>query len=267
MGVDYIIGYECEIKKDLGSERIVSLCKQKSQAEAVLEISRQKGDNRPPSEITVGRFVETPEGKVQEDVNLQEMLDEAKGLDTYAPKCAGCPANSQDRPFGCYGYITYPITDEQETWIMNRLPDDLEGLRGKFLCKAIADFGYDGGGIPDLRRRGAVFYERNRPVRRKWGGFFSGTRITSDQILQMMFGLGDLDPGHGMVLCMTLGMVKDDVTPVDVIAAGQEASKRSDMLQPLEGDATMSPSVDQIRRFLNAARVSAILEVPLVIDA
>lgn len=267
MGVDYVVGYECEPKKEVGTERLIDLCKRKAQAETVLQMTRNGGDNRPPSEITFTRFVETPGGRVEENVNLQKMFDEVKELDRFAGKCSDCPANTEGRAVGCYGYVAYPITDEQESWIMSRLPGDLDSLRGKFLCKAIGDFGYDGGEIPRLRRQGEVFLQRNRPIKRRWGGFLSGRKITSDQILQMMFGLGDLDPGHCMVLCLALGMVKDDATPDDVMAAGRDASKRREMLQPLEGETRASAPVDQIRGFLNAARQASIMEVPLMVRA
>src|SRR5689334_3812169 len=103
MGIDYVIDLECAPKEALTTEGIVNLVKARSRAEAILEMARQDGDQRPPSQITF-KVALNRQGKVEtQDVSVQALLDQAAALDEHRGHCANCPAN-RDNPkgFGCY---------------------------------------------------------------------------------------------------------------------------------------------------------------------
>src|SRR5262249_9510008 len=158
------------------------------------------GDTRPPGEITFQRHIHTPDGQRDvEEVSVQSLLDEAKELDQHAVHCEGCKANVFREPFGCYGRISYPIRAATEEWLLSRLPADLDSPAGQLLRRAVTDFQYDGG--PFLRMRpDDVFFERHQPVRRIWETARGAWEITSDQVLEMLFGVGNLQPAHCLML-------------------------------------------------------------------
>ena len=52
---------------------------------------------------------------------VQDLIDHAAVLDEYAEHCASCPANRSGQPYGCMGFVDYPITARAETWLLERL--------------------------------------------------------------------------------------------------------------------------------------------------
>jgi hypothetical protein len=107
-------------------------------------------------------------------------------------------ANLRRTAFGCGGVIHFPIPPEAEEWLLSRLPEDLGGLVGKLLLKAIADFKWDGTHIDAARSRNDL-YSLKKPVERKWGGFLSKKTVNSSQLLEMLLGVGSMQPSHAVV--------------------------------------------------------------------
>ena len=120
--------------------------------------------------------------------------------------------NIRSSDFGCGGAIHYPISARAERWLVSRLPADLSTQRGQLLTRAVSDFNFDGEAIDAARARYDL-YESKIPLERKWGNFFSKkTRITSSQILQMAFGVGNLQSAHARLVAYFVGFVNDDFT-------------------------------------------------------
>ena len=247
VGIEYIVGLDCEPKRALSLEKMVALIKARNQAATIIELARKGGDQRPPEQFTFTRMVMRPTGQEREQVSVGALLQQTAELKVHAGHCKGCPANMTEEPYGCYGAITYPISVAAEEWLMSLLPDDPKSVNGHLLRMMVKDFRYDGGMFLNMRGN-PVFFESRQPVKRKWGSWFSSWTFTSDQLLQMLFGLGTLESAHCKMMCIVLGMVKLEAEPNTLPA----------------------PTTDQAREFaraINAMALASELDVRLIIDA
>lgn len=246
MGIDYVVNLGCAPKKKLSTEKIIALVKSRNQAETVIELMRQDGDQRPVEQLTFTHVVMRPEGPTEQEVSVGTLLQQSKELDVHAHHCEGCKANLFGQPYGCYGSISYPIPAEAEKWLMSLLSKDLKSAPGHLLRSAVTDFGYTGGMFLDMRPQD-MFFESPKPVKRKWGSFLSGWTLTSDQLLEMLFGLGNLQPAHCQMMCLILGMLQTDEDAEPLPPPPEEA--------------------EQLANALNAMALASQLEVELLIDA
>jgi hypothetical protein len=206
MAIDYVVDLPCLPKQAISIERIIALIKGKNQASAIIEMARRGGDQRPVEELSFTRVVMRPEGPVQEKMSVSTLLNQAQELQPHAHHCEGCKANLFDRPFGCFGSISYPIAARAEEWLMSLLPKDLNSPAGHLLRSAVTDFKYTGGIFLSMRPN-ETFFEGRIPIKRKWGSWFSAWTLNSDQLLQMLFGLGNLQPSHCKMMSIILGLI------------------------------------------------------------
>jgi hypothetical protein len=246
MGIDYIVDLDCKPKQALTVEKMVALVKGQNQASLMIEMARRDGDRRPPEQISFTRVIMRPEGPEEEEVSVGVLLKQVAELANHAPHCQGCKANLLGKPFGCYGSIPYPIPAAAEEWLMSLLAEDLKSPAGYLLRSAVKDFGYDGGMFLDMRPQD-MFFERRSPVKRKWGSWFSGWSLTSDQLLQMLFGLGNLQPAHCQMMCIILGMLQTEDAADPLPSPPEEA--------------------EPLAQAINAMALASQLEVNLLIDA
>lgn len=263
MGVDYVVDLSCPVKADLPTAALIGLVKSRNMAAIVLERSQQDDDPQPPSAIQVGRLHQTPHGDTIQNVSLQDLIDEGARLHGYEHYCIGCPANVLGEPFGCYGYLAYPIPAAAEEWLMARLPDALDSTAGRLLQAGIADFNYNGDTIRDMRRQG-MFFDRGKAVERSWRtGLMRRWTLTSDQVLHMMIGLGNLQSAHCGLLVLFLGAVPHD-TPADLLR-DREAWRQT--LRQVRLDVSEEDtSIHQWVSFVNALAIAAALGVQVLLD-
>jgi len=264
MGADYMIELECRPKQQLTADGIVAKLKARSQAEAVLEMARANGDRRPPSEITFTTVLMRPQGRTEAEVSVQALLDEAEALTACEAECRRCPARPDAEAFGCKGYVNYPVQAATEQWLMSRLPDTLDGIAGHLLKSAVKDLGWDGSYTANMRAQGDTFFESRTPITRKWGGLFSRFVLTSDQLWQMMFGLGSLQPSHCGMVSLFLGLPSHQemigtAPPETTLALIQAEAAR--LIASGSGTQTAT-----MARFVGAMAVAAALDVSLFID-
>jgi hypothetical protein len=244
MGIDYVVDLDCPAKQALTLEKMVSLIKGRNQASVIIEMSRSKGDQRPPEQLTFTRMVLRPEGPTKQEINVGTLLKQTQELEVHAHHCEGCKANLLEHPYGCYGSISYPISARAEEWLMSLLPAKLESAAGYMLRSAVTDFKYNGDMFLGMRPKD-MFFESRTPVKRTWAGW----TLTSDQVLQMLFGLGNLQPSHCQMICIILGTI-----PTDEAAAPPPPPSPNDQ-------------TGQFADALNAVGLAAKLGVYLVVDA
>ncbi len=206
----------------------------------------------PENERTVTVVVAGPEGPVEQTVKIGDMLAEAAPLEALSTHCAGCPANLRDVSFGCGGAVHYPIEKSTEDWLVGRLPDSLDKPAGRLLILALRDFRITGASIDACRHR-EIIYASNEPVVRSWGSFVFKKKITSSQILQMLFGVGSLQPSHARMMSVYLGFVDLDMKPV---------IHRDNELLPDD-----ERGVAEFKLFLRAASYAGVNGYDLFIDA
>jgi hypothetical protein len=266
MAIDYIIDYSCIPKDQLSTRGIVDRLKGEERARAVIRLFRENGDERPPSQMGFEFTRSTPEGQDETRVIVvQELLDAAAELIPYHSHCIGCPANRTNQPFGCIGFVQYPITSAGERWLLDRLPVPDDTLVWMLLRQGVKEFKYDGAAVRRLRQSSDAYFEDQTPASRRLGEF----SIDADQVFEMIFGVGDIYPNHAAMLLMFLNAIDrrleaDEIMKIAPPPPGVE--KRHAFNIPLNEKMEVDRTIAEFVDFLHALYIAWTLNVRLIMD-
>ena len=261
MAIDYVLAMGCEPQKLLGVERMVGLHRTRILARTALAHIRDDGDQRSPDEIEVQLTIRKPDGEAARGVTLQTLLDESAPLDEVVGHCATCPAGLT-REFSCHRRIRYPIPEHVEAWLMSRLPTTLDCTAGTLLARGLGEFGWDGAPAAKLRTAGTTYFESRAPYGVRWQDDNGTIEISSDQLFQMMFMVGNLAPTHCLMLALFCGVLPHDISIYDLkdTAGRTRALAAADL--PVDPDA----DIEQLAAFLRTLAAAARLDVSVLID-
>ena len=261
MAIDYVLAMSCEPQRQLGIERLVNLHRARILARSTLAHMREDGEQRAPAEIEVQLTMRKPGGDSARGVTLQDLLDESSPLDEVSSHCATCPAGLT-REFACHRRIRYPIPEHAEAWLMGRLPSALGCTAGALLVRGLGEFAWDGAPAARLRATGTTFFESRAPYGVRWQVDDGVLEISSDQLFQMMFMVGNLSPTHCLMLALFCGVIPHDTSLHDLKDdAGRSRALAATRLAPeADGD------IEQLAAFLRTLVVAARLDASIVID-
>src|SRR5262249_24436682 len=138
--------------------------------------------------------------------------DQAAELDPVARYCAFCPANRAGAPFGCINKIDYPISAAAERWLLDQLPGIDQPLVWMLQRQGVQELGYDGEPVRPLRANPTYFEER-RVAGRDLVEFV----MTADQVFEMLFLLGSIQPAHAGVLLLLFNAIPRDVEAAQIV--------------------------------------------------
>jgi len=264
MAIDYTIGYDCVPKQTLTAEGIMERLKGAERARAIIKLFRENGDDRPPSKMGFEFSRMTPEGEEENTVIVvQDLLDEAAELEPLAHHCTGCPANRTGTPFGCIGFIQYPISRDAERWMLNRLPVPDDTLVWLLLKQGVQEFKYDGASVKPLRAADDTYFEERMVFQRKLGEF----SIDSNQLFEMIFAVGNIQPNHGALLLLFLHAITRELEADDLMhitPAPADAAEKMPFLLSVEEDEDIT--IAELKDFLHALYIAWKLDVPLTLD-
>jgi len=261
MAIDYALALGCEPQRQLGIDRMMGLHRTRILARTALARLREEGDRRAPSEIDVQLTTRKPDGDSARGVRIQDLLDEAAPLDAVAGHCAACPAGLA-REFTCHRRIRYPIAERVEEWLMGRLPRTLDCTAGALLARGLEEFGWDGEPVARLRAHGTTFFESRAPYGMRWQAGGETLEVSSDQLLQMMFMVGDLAPTHCLMLALFCGVLPHDISLQEL----KDRAGRTRALEAVSLPTQPDGEVEQLAAFLRTLAMAARLEVSIVID-
>jgi hypothetical protein len=261
MAIDYLLGVPCEPHNKLGVDRLVTLNRTRILARSALAHMREDGDARAPSEIEIQLTMRTTTGDSARGVTLQDLLEESRPLDEYSPYCERCPAELP-RSYACHRRIRYPIPERVEAWLMSRLPTSLACTAGALLVRGLGEFGWDGAPTAKLRGSGTTFFESRVPYGVRWEGPDGVIEISSDQLFQMMFLVGNLAPTHCLMLALFTGVIPHDISLHDLKDSQGRARALAAAHVATEADA----DIEQLAAFLRSLAVAARLEIPILVD-
>jgi hypothetical protein len=278
MAIEYVVGLSCVPKSELGAAELFSRVKHKQQGETLSRVFAERGLD--PKTTPIETHLRRPDGtETKGMVTVDQLLAEGESIAPLAAHCEGCPANLHRTAFGCWGAIAYPIRVETEKWLLGLLPADLSTTAGQLLLRAVEDFGYDGGRAAELRGEGGgAFFEDDTPEGVRWqmppaeetdeADEDEAVELTVDQILQMMFFVGDVQPAHAVMLCLFLGVLPYDVDPDLLGAAIADVEARHGLLEGAQlPEPSAAPQIGAMRSFLAALLLAARLDVEVQIDA
>jgi hypothetical protein len=261
MAIDYLLGVGCTPQRELGVDRLVNLNRTRILARSALAHMREDGDARAPGDIEVQLTMRTTEGDSARGVTLQDLLDEARPLDAVVGHCTSCPAQLS-RELACHRRIRYPIPEKVEAWLMARLPTSLACTAGALLVRGLAEFGWDGAPVAKMRAAGTTFFESRVPYGVRWEGPDGVIEISSDQLFQMMFLVGNLQPTHCLMLALFCGVIPHDTSLHDL----KDDPGRARALAAANVTNEADPDIEQLAAFLRALAVAARLDVPILVD-
>jgi hypothetical protein len=261
MAIDYLLGVRCEPQTRLGVERLVQMNRTRILARTALAQMREDGDQRAPKEIEIQLTMRTTVGDSARGVTLQDLLDESDSLDIVAEYCKECPA-ALPREFACHRRIRYPIPEHVEQWLMARLPENLGCTAGALLVRGLGELGWDGAVTAKLRAAGDTYFESRVAHGVRWESPDGAIEISSDQVFQMMFLVGPIEPTHALMLALFFGVIPHDTSLYDLKDADGRARALAGAHVAVEND----PEIEQLAAFLRALAVAARLELPILID-
>ncbi len=260
MGFEYAIDYDCQVKQQIGLEKLASLIKSKSEAEVILKIERGEGNTRPASEIKFTKRLQGPKGVEDKVVNVQELLDQSAVLTELEHHCVRCLANTPRRPFGCYGSIGYPIQGETEEWLMDQLTENIASIEGQFMVQSMKDLKFDGKPIRALRGKGPFFDLAIAP-KRSWGSWLSKKTITSDQVWQSIMCIPVMEPTHALMMCLILGLLPSNLTLVQFHDSLTNLHRRFEILDPLRMRVSGgNRQIEDLRMYLQSMARAAMMD-------
>jgi len=266
MAIDYVIDYDCPPKQERGTEGIQERLKGRERAKTIIKLFREKGDQRPPSEMGFEFTRSTPEGQQETQlIVVQELLDKTAELKPLEHHCAGCPANRTGTPFGCMGFIQYPISSKGEVWLLDQLPSIHEPLLWLLLKQGVENFQYDGQQVLALRQESDVYFENRYAAARHLGEF----TITANQTFEMMFTVGDIIPNHGAVLLLFFNAIERSELDAQEIMTLAPASTEKIAQHPflMQGFAGDDKTILELKDFLHALYIAWTLNVKLLVDS
>lgn len=264
MAIDYIIDLDCEPKRALTTDDILERIKGAERAEAIIKLFRDGGDARPPAEMSFEFTRSTPQGEETREFSVQDLLDRAEALKAFEHHCTHCPANNRRRPFGCIGFIEYPITKHAENWLLDRLPTPDDALILLLLNQGVQDFKYDGATVKPLRQMPGVYFEDQMPEARRLGDSW----LDADQLFEMIFAVGNINPNHAALLLLFLHAIRRDIEAGEIMSITREG-QRAALKYPFTLDERDhdEPTIRELIVFLRALHTGWKLRVRVLIDA
>lgn len=266
MAIDHVIDLDCVPKQMLTTDGILARLKARDRAAAILKLYRDRGDQRPPSEMGFEMARRLPDGSEETRVIIvQEMLDQAAQLDPLAKHCEGCPANRSRQPFGCFGMIGYPISQAAELWLLKQLPDPDDPLIFLLLNKTMTDFAFNDENVAAMRARPGIFFETGERFAKQ----LEDTQITTDQVFEMLFLTQTIQPAHGALLLAFFDAIPRDMDAAALMALteGQPATSAGrDMPFLLKFEPPDDESITALKQFFEAMYVAFRLDMTLSLD-
>ncbi len=264
MAIDFIIDYQCYPKQEFTANGILERLKGRARAQSVIDLFRRSGDTRPVNEIGFEMARNTPEG-VEETriVMVHHLLQQAEVLLPYEHYCQGCPANNTGAPFGCIGQIDYPISSRAERWLLNQLPITGEPLPWLLLRQAIEEYHQGESPVNQMRAPDQPFFEDKGVLVRKLGEL----TINSNQVFQMLFLAGHLQPAYGSMLLLFFDAIARDMNADEIMGLSQspeDAFERYPFL--MKADSEDDQSITQLKAFFRALYLAWGLNVRLLMD-
>lgn len=186
MGIDYILARSCPVKETLGDYFLVLVKKR-----ARLNYLEQLQIEHPGfNEHTVFEEVEeTPLGPSRRQTSLLLMREEIIPLLNCHYVCVDCGANFTYYPGGCWWHIPYPIPQLVEKLLITTaqtLVEEAWDHKAAILLRSLPEIKTATGTTKGWRQKGLT--ELAAPLTHNWGYFFRRQSISTDQILEAVFG-------------------------------------------------------------------------------
>ena len=189
MGIDAFVQRDCAPQAALGSAFLDAMAFRRKTAlffSSHVTVDGQRHEVVLPPE---GLPIQTThgDGRVDTVVVTRAMAEQAAAqLQPLASHCSACPVNVSGEPFGCHGFVGYPISASTERWLMEVASS--MGLAGSVATKLLATVGVPGAQVAALRARSGVFFESTVATVAEWSTSDGQViRLSSDALMELVF--------------------------------------------------------------------------------
>lgn len=266
MAIDYVIDYACEPKKQLTTPTILSRLKGRAQAQRIIKLYRDAGDNRPYEQMGFEFTRASADGEeTTEVVMVTDLLNDAKTLDEHAGHCAGCPANRTGTAYGCFNKVPYPVSDHGERWLLLQLPLPHEALMAwTLLGENLREINQSDATVQEIRDMG-TYFESGRNPRRRLGEI----AMSGNNIFFLLFMGGHITPARAAVLMLFFGVVPQNIdaaTMYKLTPAPPDAETRHPY-QLAAAPELDDNTITSLKAFFDALYTAWRLNVDLLVDA
>jgi hypothetical protein len=265
MAIDHVINYLCEPKDQLTTQGILMRLKGRDQAARIIQLFRDAGDDRPPQEMGF-EFTRSAANGDEETaiIKVSEVLAASAQLEPLAHHCEGCPANVQGKPFGCFGRIGYPISEQAERWLLLQLPlPEQAPLVWTLLQQNLRDLNQHTAQVQKIRESGNYF-EAERTPRRKLGEI----ALSGDNVFYFLFMQGHTIPSRAAVTLLFFDAIPRNIDATDMMKlapAPPNAAERYPLQVAPQAPGDDS-TITEIKAFLRALYTAWRLHVDLLLD-
>jgi hypothetical protein len=220
MAIEYIIDMDCEVKKKLTLEGMVSMIKQRANLWVYFNHMRKEGKtDEEIAKSTITHHFKTPDGIQVTEQKVSDLIESARVLNNYIAYCKKCAIyatskgasacrkgtiEDEEDGFNCYGMINYPISRKAEDWLVEMSRNALaKGVPDSIMLTYIPDQKISGEPLKSNRASDAegTFYELKKPLEIALSkGLFTKKTVDTDQILFMLCGFGKMERVQMMTL-------------------------------------------------------------------
>jgi hypothetical protein len=286
MAIDYIIDMDCEVKRQLTKDGLVSMVKQKNRAAALIDVLAKGGKSREEALNHTFRLqLMTPRGIEEKEQKVSDLLESTRHLETLGAHCTNCVLRPNGlnealsggptiEPFGCYRSINYPISRKAEEWLAGIAREALaNGGASSITLNYIVDNKVTGREINALRGHQGRFLELEMPLEVVISkGLISKKAVNTGQIMFMLFGFPVVEPQQMLMLLYFVDALKISDQKPDGRSCQMAMSVKDDnvpekwwsfSLKVHEGD---DRSIIQLKEYFRSIFLACVLGKNITID-
>jgi hypothetical protein len=264
MGVDYVIDFACPPKRELSTMGILSRLKARERAAAVIQLYRENGDQRPPSEMGFEMVRRTADGQEETQVIIiQNLLDEAATLTPHESHCMGCPANRSGESFGCYGNLRYPVSRAGELWLLKQLPTAETPLIFLLIREMITANRSLGEQASAIRADNRAIFETPDV----FGRVVEGITATTNHLFELLFFNQGITPSYGVMILLFLNAIPNQLEASELQTLTPAAPDYATQLPfALSTDPADDPTIRELKAFLETLYLAYGLDCTVSLD-
>jgi len=212
MGLDLITQRNCDVKQKVPQNELLNLIKERNRATQVLKMVINSGKSKEEAfETEFTQRLQTQDGVKDLTVKVSSLFEKTAILDELGGICKDCII-SQNKPFGCIGSVSYPISLKCEEWLATMAFEaNKKGKPFSMSIEFILDQKINGQRIKEMRAQEQTFFESNKPVDIILSkSLFSKKKIDTNQLFDITFLQGLMQTTHINYLLMMFGNIVTD---------------------------------------------------------
>ncbi len=268
MAIRYYIDLNCKPRTEIGESELLTLLTRWELAQSVRDQFKEKYNTTDEAKMRFRERVVDPNGEIEKrETSVADIRRECEALGKYSDHCDNCPANLDKTAYSCHQKIGFPLSARAEQWLVDQVAPT--GSRGaELFIEACSQNDY--GSAPLFANwRKAGFLEGKETVKGDRGGLL----VSSDQVLNELFLVGDIMPNHALGIFVHLqALVSSDnrtgddlIDLIENIDNSQSAEDAPTIDFNIKPEADDDESIREIKQFLFALFRAFSLQTPLAI--